>query len=158
MSNGKLRIPTIHVGESSRVSDAVLMETLKTQRESIKANASRDVAKLDVMREAITVTKDFFAVLRSRNELDATRAEWDGRIRAAETAVRKAEIDLEIERKKNQPKLEELQQAKEARSRLLLLFDSVMQELTSANLSEESESQRREYLLQLSAHIVKLKT
>ena len=151
MSSRKLRIPTIHVGESSKVSDAVLTETLKTERD-------KEVAQLGVMREAIAVTKDFFAVLRSHNELEATHAEWDGRVRAAETAVRKAETDLEIEREKNQPRLEELQQAKEARSRLLLLFDSVMQELTSANLSEESESQRREYLLQLSAHIVKLKT
>ena len=50
-----------------------------------------------------------------------------------------------------------LRQTKEAQLRLLDLFDDVMDELKAASLGEDSKAKSREYLLQLSDMLVKLK-
>jgi hypothetical protein len=157
MSDDKLKLPTTMPAKTSLVSDPVQMEILKTQRAGIDAGAKVEVARLQVAKEAITATKAFFDVLRSHNELEATRIEWEGRVSAAETSVRKAEVDLVTEREKNQPRLEELRQTKKAQDRLLALFDDVMKELTAADLGDDSKAKSRQYLLQLSDLIVKLK-
>ncbi len=157
MSDDKLKLPTTLPVSTPELSDAVQTEVLKTQRASIDAGAKVEVARLQVAKEAITATKAFFEVLKSHNELEATRAEWEGRVTAAETAVQQATVELDTVREKNQPRMEELRQAKEAQDRLLELFDDVMSELKAASLGDESKAKSREYLLQLSDMLVKLK-
>ncbi len=157
MSNDKLKLPNGLPQKSPQVSEVVQTEILKTQRADIDAGAKVEIARLQVAKEAITATKAFFEVIKSRNELETTRTEWEGRVNAAETAVKQAEVELETVRAKNLLGMEELRQAKEVQDRLLGLFDEVMHELASAGLDEESKAKSRQYLLQLSDHIVKLK-
>ena len=157
MPNDKLKLPTSLPQKSPQVSEVVQTEILKTQRADIDADSKVEIARLQVAKEAITATKTFFQVLKSRNELETTRIKWEGRVSVAETAVKQAEVELETVREKSRLGMEELQQAKEVQDRLLGLFDDVMRELASANLDEEGKAKRRQYLLQLSDHIVKLK-
>lgn len=157
MSNDKLKLPNSLPQKSPQVPEAVQEEILKTQRAGIDAGAKVEIARLQVAKEAITAIKAFFEVIKSKNELEATRTEWEGRVSAAETAVKQAEVELETVREKNLLGMEELRQAKEVQDRLLGLFDEVMHELASADLDEESKAKSRQYLLQLSDHIVKLK-
>ena len=157
MSNDKLKLPTSLPQKSPQVSEVVQTETLKKQRAGIDAGSKVEIARLQVAKEAITATKTLFEVLKSYNELETTRIEWEGRVSAAETAVKQAEVKLETVREKSQLGMEELRQAKEVQDRLLGLFDDVMRELASAALDEESKAKSRQYLLQLSDHIVKLK-
>lgn len=162
MSDDKLKLPTsltktgAPVTESP-VSDGVRTEMLKTQRAGIDASAKVEVARLQVAKEAIAATKAFFDVLKSHNELQATRAEWEGRVTEAETAVKKAQVDLETAQESNKPKMEELEQSREAQTRLLSLFDEVLKQVTDADLSDEVRKEARQYLLQLSDRIVQLK-
>ena len=157
MPNDKLKLPTSLPQKSPQVSEVVQTEILKTQRADIDAGSKVEIARLQVAKEAITVAKAFFQVLKSRNELETTRLEWEGRVSAAETAVKQAEVELETVREKSRLGMEELRQAQEVQDRLLGLFDDVMRELASADLDEESKAESRQYLLQLSDHIVKLK-
>ena len=123
----------------------------------IEANAKVEVAKLQVWQEAIAATRGLFKVFESYNELQSTRAEWEGRINVAETTLKKAETDLQTAQEENKPRLEELNQSREALTRLLSLFDDVMKEIKNANLSDEVKIEARQYLLQLSDKIVQLK-
>lgn len=157
MSNDKLKLPTTLPDSTQELSEAVQTEVLKTQRAGTDADAKVAVARLQVAKEAITATKTLFEVLKSHNELDATRAEWAGRVAAEEIAVRKAEVELDTVLEKNQPRMEELRQVKEILDRVFELFDDVMAELKAASLSEESRAKSRDYLLKLSDMLVKLK-
>jgi hypothetical protein len=162
LTDYKLKLPT-RITKSgapntgSPVSDGTQTEMLKTKRAGIDASAKVEVARLEVAKEAIAATKAFFDVMKSHNELQATRAEWEGRVTEAETAVQKAHVDLETAQETNKPKMEELQQSREAQTRLLSLFDEVMKQVTDADLGEEVRKEARQYLLQLSDRIVQLK-
>lgn len=162
MSDDKLKLPTSTTKSSapateSPLSDDVKTEMLKSQRAGIDASAKVEVARLQVAKEAIAATKTFFDVLKSHNELQATRAEWEGRVTEVETAVKKAQVDLGTAQESNKPRMEELQQSREAQNRMLSLFDEVMKQLMDANLSEEVRKEARQFLLQLSDRIVQLK-
>lgn len=156
MSDDKLKLPTTRPVSSPKLSEALQTEVLKTERASIDAGAKVAVARLQIAKEAITATKALFELLKSHNELEVARTEWEGRVTAAETAVQQATVELYTVREKNQPRREELHLAKEAQERLLELFDDVMGELKAASLGEESKAKSREYLLQLSDMLVKL--
>lgn len=123
----------------------------------LESQAKIEVAKLQVAKEAIVATQSFFEVLKSHKVLQATRVEWEGKVQTAKTSVRKAEVDLETARENNKPKMEELEQSRAVLSRLLLLFDEVMREVSDADLSNEVRKESRQYLLKLSDHIVQLK-
>ena len=144
MSDGKLNMPAD-------------TELLKTQRAAIEADAKVEVGRLQVAKEAISAVRSICEVFKSYNELESTRVEWEGRVIAAETGLRKAQVDLEKAREKNMLRKEELRQTDEALSRVLELFDEVLVETRNPELSEESKREARKYLLELSAHIVKLK-
>ncbi|MCB9610829.1 MAG: hypothetical protein H6722_00015 [Sandaracinus sp.] len=132
-------------------------EVLRTKRAGIEAGAKVEVARLQVAREAIAATKAFLDVLRSHNELAATRVEWEGRVKVAEDAVKQAEAELNVAAENNKPRLAELEQSKAALDRLLTLFDEVMREAGSSDLSAETKAAHRRYLLDLSDRIVKLR-
>lgn len=162
MSDDKLKLPSGLAkipgpGGETPISESVHTEMLKTQRAGIDASAKVEVARLQVAKEAIVATKAFFDILKSSNELKATRVEWEGRVSAAETAVKKAEVDLKTAQEQNKPRMEELDQSREAQKRLLALFDDVMNQVTDAKLDDETKKEARQYLLQLSDRIVKLK-
>ena len=162
MSDKKMKLPNDlvktpgTVGDSP-VSDGERTEVLKTQRAGIDASAKVEVARLQVAKEAIVATKAFFEMLKSHNELQSTCAEWEGRVNAAETAVKKAEVDLQTAQEQNKPRMDELEQSREAQKRLLSLFDEVMKQVTDGDLGEEVRKEARQYLLQLSDRIVQLK-
>lgn len=162
MSHNKLKLPTSITKSDapttdSQVSDGVKTEMLKTQRASIDAGAKVEVAKLNVATEAIRATKAFFDVVKSHNELQATRTEWAGRVTEAEISVKKALFDLEAAKESNKPRMEQLEQSREALTRLLLLFDEEMKLIANADLSEDLRKESRSYLLKLSDLIVQLK-
>ncbi len=158
MSDEKLKLPTTPPAKNMPGPSAVIPPgLLKTQRASIDAEARVETARLQVAREAIRAVEAFFDVLKSQNKLESTRAEWEARVLAAETAVRRAQVELAAVHEKNQPAMEELRQAKEVQDRLLALFDDVMSELKTTNLGDESKARSREYLLQLSEMLVRLK-
>jgi hypothetical protein len=142
---------------SPALSDALKSEMLKTRRAGIDAGAKVEVARLQVAKEAITALKAFADLRKSFNDLEGTRIEWEGRIATAETAVEKAQVDLKTAQEKNQPRMEELRQAKEAQKRILELFDDAMAELREAGLEGDAKTKGREYLLRLSEQLVKLK-
>jgi hypothetical protein len=157
MANDKLKLPTGVTPDSPALSETIQAEILKTKRTSIDAGAKVEVAKLEVAKEGLIAVRSLFEVLKSHNDLQATRAEWEGRIATAETAVRKAEVDLETAREKNLPRMQELQQSKAAQDRVLQLFDNVMGELTSADLSSEGRAATIETLLEISDKLVQLR-
>ena len=162
MSDDKLKLPTEIIpapGENGKraVSDEIREQLLKNERAGIDASAKVDVAKLQVAKEAIVATRAFFEVLKSYNELQSTRTEWEGRVDVAATAVQKAEVELQQTQEQNKSRMEELKQSGEAMERLLSLFDDVMKEVTDADLSDDLKKESRQFLLQLSDRIVQLK-
>lgn len=166
MANNKLNLPSIVPGEAlittaveakKEVVTTLATQLGQTQRARMETQAKVEVAKLGVAKEAIGAVKSLFEVLKSHNELQATRAEWDGRVAAAEAEVAKAEVNLSAQREKNATKLEELRQDQQVLERLLGLFDDVMGEVTHTQLSEEAKAESRKYLLDLSEKLVQLK-
>ena len=159
MPSNKLKLPTITPAstEVPALSDALKAEVLKNQRAGIDAGAKVEVARLQVAKEAVQAFKGFLELRKSFNDLEGTRIEWEGRVATAETAVQQAQVQLETARAKNQPRMEELRQAKEAQQRTLELFDSVMAELRDADVSHEQKAKNRAFLLSLSEILVKLK-
>ncbi len=116
-----------------------------------------EVAKLQVCKEAIVAIQSVCDVFKSHKELQKTCVEWEGRIRAAEIDVQKAEANLQDTREQNKPKMEELAQSREALMRLLSLFDDVMEKAKAPDLPDDDKKEVHQYLLQLSDKIVQLK-
>jgi hypothetical protein len=161
MSNGKLKLPnsfpvSLPAGETD-IPSACSAEMLKTQRAGIEANAKIETARLQVAQEAISMVKSFFDVLKSHNELEATRIEWEGRVNTEENALRKALVNLESTKEQNFTRREELNQSRASLNRLLSLFDDVREETSKAEISEETKNAQRQFLLQLSDKIVQLR-
>ena len=154
MSNEILKLPTT---ELAKVPREITTEIGKTRRAKIDADAKVEVAKLQVLQEAIAATKGFFKVIESHKELQATQAEWKGRIIVAENSVKKAEIDLQAAQEHNKLQMEELNLSREALAPLLSLFDDGMKVIKDANLSDDAKNEARQYLLQLAELIVQLK-
>lgn len=162
MSDKKLTLPaTLPSSRASTeypaISDGLRKEMLKTERAGMDARAKVEVAKYDLAQEAMVTTRAFFAVLKSRNELEATRIEWEGRLNQAEAAVRKAEVERRTAQEQNRTRMEELEQTREAQKRLLSLFDEVMNQVVNADLSEDTRASARQFLLDLSDRVVKLR-
>lgn len=159
MGNDKLKLPTTIPAtiDPSTLPESVQRAVLRTQRANIEAGAKVEVARLQVAQEAIAATRAFFDVLRSANELEATRVEWEGRVKTAEEAVKKAEADLKVAAENNRPRLVELEQSKAALDHFLKLFDEVMREASAPDLSPEVKAAHRQYLLNLGDQIVKLR-
>ena len=162
MSNGKIKLPTGRsnfrvTADNVNVSDNVHAERLKTQRAGIEGAAKAELARLQAAQEAIVSVRAVFEVFKSHHNLQATRVEWEGRVNAAEVAVRKAALDLETAQEQNRPRMEELEQSRKIQQRLLALFDDVMKQATSSELSQETKKEARQYLLQLSDRIVQLR-
>lgn len=162
MANAKLTLPinqgaASSASEGNPFSDRDRGELLKTQRATIEGTTKVAVGKLQVAQEAISAVRALFEIFKSHNELKATRAEWEGRVTVAENAVKKAKVDLEIAEVQGKQRREELDQSREALKRLLGLFDDVMKEAISVDLSEETKKEARRYLLQLSDYIVRLR-
>ena len=158
----RIKLPTgisksLELSAKPPASDSLPIEILKTQRSDIDANAKIEVAKLQVTKEAISLVKSVFAVLKSNHERQSTVAEWKGRVKVAEEGVKEAEVCLLTARETNKPRLEGLKQSREVQSRLLLLFDEIMKDLTEGSYSDEVKAKAREDLLELSDKIVELK-
>jgi cellobiose-specific phosphotransferase system component IIA len=103
--------------------------------------------------EAIKAFPDAF---RSHNELQSVREEWEGRIKVAEIAVKKAEADLKAAQEQNKPLMEKLDQSRKALTSLLLVFDGFYKQVMDADLSEDVRKEARQSLLQLSDQIVQI--
>jgi multidrug resistance efflux pump len=159
MSNGKLKLSEdllsrLGSSDPAQAVGANQTEVLKTQRAGIDAGAKVEVAKLQVAKEAIEAIKGALEVVKSHNQLKATRVEWQGRITEAEIAVKKAEVNLQVTRETNQVRAEELTQSRLVLDRVLELFDLTMAELKTSNCSESERKNLRLELLEISDRLV----
>lgn len=142
---------------ASASSEAKQIEALKTERAGIEAGAKTEVARLQVAKEAIEAVKGVFEVIKSHNQLKATRVEWQGRVTQAEIEVNRAEVNLQAAREGNQIRVEELAQSRALMDPILKLFDATMEELRNSNCSKEEKAQLRQELQIISDNLVKLK-
>ena len=165
MSDKKLNLPAevaknagmAAVSPALPVVDTGIRAASEVTQAKIEANAKVEVAKLQVYKEAIVTIQAVCDVFKSHKELQSTYVEWEGRIRAAEIDVQKAEANLQATREQNKPKMEELAQSREALMRLLSLFDDVMEKAKAPDLPDDDKKEVHQYLLQLSDKIVQLR-
>ena len=165
MSDKKLNLPAeiaknagmASVSPALPVVDTGIRAGSEIAQAKIEANAKVEVAKLQVYKEAIVSFQAICDVFKSHKEFQKTREEWEGRIRVAEIDVQKAEVNLQATREQNKLKKEELAQSREKLTRLLSLFDDVMEEAKAPDLPDDAKKEVRQYLLQLSDQIVQLK-
>lgn len=160
MSRSKLNIPeellAKAVAQNNNNTDISKIEILKNERAVLEANSKVEIAKLQVAKEAMGVVKGLFDVMKSNNQLKSTVAEWQGRITQAELDIRKAELDLHVARENNHVRSEEIALSRDTLNRLLLIFDSTMEELNHVE-SQELKAELRSYLLELSDKLVQLR-
>ena len=165
MPDKKLNLPSEIIKNAGKagasqalpVVDTGIQAASKIAQAKNEANAKVEVAKLQVWKEAFAATRGLFKVFESHNQLQSTRAEWEGRVRVAETAVKEAETNLLIAREQNKSQLEALGQSREKLTLLSSLFNDVMKEIKDGNLSDDAKKEARQYLLELSDKIVHLK-
>ena len=165
MSDKKLNLPAEIANSAAMAAASPALPVVDTgiragseiAQAKIEANAKVEVAKLQVYKEAIVSIQAICDVFKSHKKFQKTCVEWEGRIKVAEIDVQKAEADLQATREQNKPKMEELAQSREKLTRLLSLFDDIMEEAKTPDLPDGDKKELRQYLLKLSDQIVQLK-
>lgn len=147
MSHAMLTLPA--AAELSKELVKPVTELSKIPNVYIEQDAETRRAKIMVVLETIRSFSDMF---RSYNELQSVREEWEGRIKVAEIAVKKAETDLKTAQEQKQ----QLELSREALKSLLVAFDGFYKQVMDANLSEDDRNKARQTLLQLSDQIVQI--
>jgi len=165
MTNSKLILPTNLRGAGSTgasagdaVSAALQTEAHKTRRTELESFAKVETARLNVAMQALDVVKAGLNVLQSYNTLQATRAEWRGRVEVADRELAIALAALETARVKNAPLVAELEQSRESQKRVLALFDALMEAAQDAQVSREDKQKITGQLLDLSGKLVELRS
>lgn len=156
--SSKLRLPPLPVPGASPPSEELQKEMHRTVRAKIDADASTTKAQLALAGEGIAAARAVLDVLVSYNNLKAKRTEWKARVAQAELAVERAKLDLEKTREHANTQRESLQVTREILRQQFALFDDMMTELQRGDLSHEQKSALRRNLLELSGHIVKLRS
>ena len=164
MSDKKLNLPAeiaknaglASVSPALPVVDTGIRAASEVTQAKIEANAKIEVAKLQVWKEAIAATNAFLGVLKSHKELQKTCKEWEERVRVAEAAIKEAEVNLQVAREQNKPRMEELELARKELTPLLSLFDEIMKKVKDADLSDEVREEALQHLFPLSEQIVQL--
>lgn len=156
MANSKLKLPTRGTGMPP-VTDVPAAEDSKIRLEQIKADSAKEAGRLQVIKESIGLLRSVLDVMKSHQQIQTTRTEWEGRVNQAELQVRQAENELRQEEHKTARHLEELQVIRDTQIRLLDLFDQVMAEMSGGNIDAESKRESRQYLLRLAEKLVQLK-
>ena len=130
MSNNKFVIPSslrTAAGGSSN-------EAEKTRRAEIEGSYKQATEETRVLREVVSAARDVLGLIRSFVELGTTWVEWEGRVRQAEAAVRKAEVELAAMRDKNAVAHRRLDQIDAVLKSLLDGYQNVLNDLEGAPL------------------------
>lgn len=162
MAGSKLILPTNlrgagNAGISDTVSADLQTEAHKTRRAELDSFAKVETARLNVAMQALDVVKAGLDVLQSYNALQATRAEWSGRVEVADRELAVALAELETARVKNAPLAAGLEQSRESQKRVLALFDTLMDAAQDAQVSREDKQKITGLLLELSDKLVALR-
>jgi len=146
----KINLPAKGTSASSRDGDPEIV------LEQVKADAARDKARLDIIKEAIGVVDSIVGVIKSHQELQGKRAEWIGRVDVARSELARAELELKKEQATTLQHLASLQTINRTQEALLDLFDRLMTDLTSDQADAQVRRDTRQDLLRLSEQLVKL--
>jgi hypothetical protein len=157
MPVSKMKLPSNVPSNAEHPSEALQKALLSNERTAIDATAKKEVAQLQVAKEALSVIKAIAGVVKSAHQLEATRDEWNARIALAQVAVTEAELAIANTRESLSPRMEELRQTKEAQDRVLQLFDFILAEFSTASLNDEAREQTRRSLFELADKLVKLR-
>lgn len=157
MDNDRIRLPkALRDTPDKPTSEAVELERLRNERSHVETSARVDTAKLNVLKEGLSVLRSFADVARSKMELETTRVEWLSRIEVAERSLLEAQESLEKARDDNKTRREAIALQRTALEPTVRLFDEMMADLNSVGLSEEARASLRSDLLSLSSQLVKL--
>lgn len=115
------------------------------------------MAKLQVAKEALRTVTAFLELGKSYLDLQATRAEWAGRVEVAAQDLARAEVELQKAVESNKVQLTRLAQVQEAQTRLLSLFDALFEQFSAMPLGSADQTAARELLLRLSEQLVQLR-
>ena len=157
MATSRLRLPTRSSSSTPSHTEVLAAEDSKIRLAQIKAGSGVEMARLQVMKEGLALLGSIADVAKSWNNLQATRAEWDGRVKQAEVQVKAAEIALQQVQSETSRHMAELEAFKQSQSALLRLFDAAMDDLSNNALDAEKKAESMRFLLQLADLIVKLK-
>lgn len=151
------KVAAVSATKSATTTVGEQTEILKNERATIEGNTKVKVAQLQVAKEAIEALKGVFEVFKSRNQLQATIAEWQGRITQVENEVKKAEVGLQMTKENNRVRTEELDLTRRVLEAPLELFDYTMQEMKGLDCSKEDKAKLRAELLRISDQLIQLK-
>lgn len=132
-------------------------EDPKIQIEKIKREAGREQGQLAIIKETIGLFDSFLDVIKSNQNLESKRVEWESRVAAAQSEVEKAQVDLQKERELTTRHSGDLQAVRVTQQRLIVLFDQIMEEMSDPAMDTEKRNASRKFLLDLAEQMVKLK-
>ena len=158
MAQNKIKLPAGAPSAAAETgSDASQRERLKLTQAGIDADAKVQLGRLQVIGEFFAVVKAGIDLFKEDKKLDATRAEWQGRIAVSENEITKAKTELERARTQAEVRHAELDFLKPAQEHMLSLFDELMRTLPSADVDSQQRTLVTHQLLELSALLVKQK-
>ena len=158
MAGSKFNLPSSLRKDASgtTASEALQIEQLRTERAGIDANAKIQNARLGVAMQVLDVVKKGLEVVEAFYHLQATTAQWQGRIEVAELELKKAATELEVMMGKNVPIREQLEQSRRTQDYMLILFDDLMAQAQEPGVERADKQRLTNNLLQLSQQLVAL--
>lgn len=128
----------------------------KIRLEEMKSNSMKVQGALDIAKESLRVANSFLEVIRSNQQLQAKREEWEHRVAEAQKNVEKAEIELSKEKEVTEHHRMAADAYREALQPLVTGFDEVMTNLSDPALDPQTRNEFRKMLLQWGELIVRL--
>ena len=132
-------------------------EDPKITLERIKAGSAREQGALEVAKESLRVVTSFLDVMKSNQQLQAKRVEWESRVAEAQKNVDKAEVELKREAQVTAQHRVNADRYLEALRPLVDAFDDIMKEMSDPAIDAESRKEYRKELLNFGQLIVQLK-
>jgi hypothetical protein len=159
MAGSKFNLPSSLRGGgkgADNATNAMSVEEHRTRRAELDASAKMESARLGVVMQSLEVVTKGLDVIKSYQQLQQTKAEWQGRITVAELELKQAGLELAALQEKNAPVKERLEQARHVQQRVLGLFDTLMQEAQDPAISRQEKQHLTTQLLQLTTDLVAL--
>ncbi|WP_442596632.1 hypothetical protein ACSBPU_06755 [Parapusillimonas sp. JC17] len=132
-------------------------EDPRVEVEKVKREAGREQGQLEIIKETIGLFGSFLDVVKSNQNLESKRVEWESRVAAAQSEVEKAQVELQKERELTTRHSGDLQTVRVTQQSLIAFFDQLMEEMSDPAVDTETRNASRKSLLALAEQMVKLK-
>ncbi len=128
----------------------------KIRLEEIKSDSVKVQGAFDIAKESLRVANSFLEVIKSNQQLQAKRAEWENRVAEAQKNVEKAEVELRKEKEVTEHHRMAADAYRNALQPLVTGFDEVMTNISDPALDPQTRNEFRKMLLQWGELIVRL--